>query len=433
MAGSLTVARRSADLEARRLSARTVSLAGALAAGRAATFALLSVTVVVLVGWATAADTGASATEALSACLHTWLVAHHTELVTSRGSFALAPLGLTLVCGWLLFTGGTRAAQSCGIKGNRGAAALTCAIAATYALLGALLAVVARTDAVRPLPVSAFLGAGAVAAIAGGAGAIRGAGTWRGLWRRLPVRLAVAAEAAAGATAVLLSAGALLVTVALAAKFSRVLDLVQSLGAGTLGVVLLGVLSLAYVPTGVVWASAYVLGPGFAVGSGTSVSLAGTTLGATPAFPPLAALPAGGNTAAPAWALLLVPVGAGIVAGLLLDRASRRRTLFLLTSWRHVVLSSAAAGACTGVVLLLAAFLTDGPGGPGRLGDVGAPWWQVGPAAAGWVTLFAAITLFARRRSLLPRPWAAELRRAGRSARELRSGRSSGIRFWQTR
>ncbi len=69
--------------------------------------------------------------------------------------------------------------------------------------------------------------------------------------------------------------------------------LVDGLDAGIGGGILLAALCLLYVPTAAVWGLAYVVGPGFAVGAGTSVSVGGTDLGAVPAFPLLAALPAG--------------------------------------------------------------------------------------------------------------------------------------------
>lgn len=426
MTGLLTAVRRSADLDVRTLSAQTVSVAGVVAAARAAGFALLSVTVVVLVGWATAADTGASASEAVAACLHTWLVAHQTQLAIAGGTFGLAPIGLTAVSGWLLFAGGSRAALSCDIKRTREVAALTCALASAYALLATVVAVLSRTDDVRPLPVTAFLGAGALAAVAGGAGAARAAGIWPSLWRRVPAGLRVVAEAAGAATVVLLTGGALVVAGALAAKFPRIVDLAEVLDAGPLGLMLLGLLSLAYVPTAVLWGTSVVVGPGFAVGTGTSVALTGSTLGATPAFPPLAALPADGGPPGTAVALMLLSAAAGVVAGVLIDRRDQRGRTALMPTWRHVLMLGGGAGAGTGIAMILGSLLTDGPGGPGRLADVGPAWWQMGPAAAAWVAAFATVTLFARRSSrlqgVLPRPLSVR----GRSATARRSRTSSG-------
>ena len=52
--------------------------------------------------------------------------------------------------------------------------------------------------------------------------------------------------------------------------------------------------------------SAYLLGPGFAFGTGTTVSPTAVSLGAVPAFPVLAALPNEGPT--PGWLVVLMGV-----------------------------------------------------------------------------------------------------------------------------
>lgn len=389
---------------ARRAPAHAVAVAAACGAARAAALGLLSVTVAVLVGWATAADTGASASEAVAASLQTWLVAHHTQLTVPGGAFGLAPLGLTAFLGWLLLVEAQRAARARDLADNRGVAVLTCALASTYGLIATVLALVARTDAVEPLPVSALLGAAAVAGVAGGAGALRGAGTWPMLWRRVPFPAQSVTTAAAGAAAVLLGGGGFVMALALAAHFGRFVDLVRSLDAGATGMVLIALLSLAYVPTAVVWSTSFVVGPGFAIGAGTSIGVAGADLGATPAFPLLAALPADGGTTPLGVAVLLVPAAAGVTAGLLLDRADRRRTKSALTSWRHVLTMSWSSAAAAGAALVVCAVSAGGPGGPGRLAEVGPSGWLLGVVTALWVGLLSTVTLAVRRRTTLLAP-----------------------------
>ena len=68
------------------------------------------------------------------------------------------------------------------------------------------------------------------------------------------------------------------------------------------------------------------LGPGFAVGAGTVAAPTGSVLGPMPAFPLLAALPAGAHGSGPGWlgaVMLAFPYLAGAVGGLLVvtDRA----------------------------------------------------------------------------------------------------------------
>ena len=62
----------------------------------------------------------------------------------------------------------------------------------------------------------------------------------------------------------------------------------------------------AILPNVVLLASTYLLGPGFAVGSGTVVSPAEVSLGPVPSVPVLAALPDDGW--APGWTIALLAV-----------------------------------------------------------------------------------------------------------------------------
>jgi len=397
MTSLLSTPRRVAELSVRPLSDRPVVVAAVVVAVQSAAFGLLAILVVVLVGWATAADAGASAGEAVSASMYTWLVVHHAQLVVPGGEFGLPPLGLTAGAAWLLFSGAQRAARTCAVTDTRGAVAMTCVLAATYALLATVVSVIAQGDAVQPVPVTAFAGAGVVAGAAGGAGALRGAGATRALWLRLPLRVRLALRGGLAATALLLGGGSLLVAVSLAAHVGDVLRLMRSLDAGALGLLLLAVVSLAYLPTASVWATSYALGPGFAVGAGTSVALTGVDLGATPALPLLAALPAGAEPAPLTFGLLLLPAAAGAVAGVLLHRADRRRKVSVLATWRQVAALGCGTGFASAALLVAATLLAGGPGGPGRLAVVGPAWEVIGPVGGLFVAAVTTITIFALR------------------------------------
>ncbi len=102
----------------------------------------------------------------------------------------------------------------------------------------------------------------------------------------------------------------------------------------------------------------------------------GVSLGAVPALPLLAALPAGGGALLPALPALLGPLVAGAVIGAVVLRrlpGGDRRTC---------AAAAAASGAGAGMALGLAAWLAGGPVGPGRLAVVGPSPWQVAVAAA---------------------------------------------------
>ena len=368
------------------------------AALQSAGLGVLAVMVTVLVGWATAADSDASATAAVTGALQAWLVAHHTGVTVPGGSFGLVPLGLTLLPLALLHSSTLRAGRAAGVRGRRGVLALTASVTATYAVLVTVVAVLAGTGTVRPQPMSAFVGAALVAGLAAGTAAVRATGRATVLWHRLPEAARRAALPAATALAALVAGGALLAGVSLAVHHERARALTAGLDGGAGGTLLLLLGCLLYVPTAAVWGLSFCVGPGFAVGAGTSVGVAGSTLGAVPALPLLAALPAG--TGSPAWWLALaVPLGAGVAAGVVADRTAGSPTGGARPSWRTLLRSTAATAGLVGALVAVAvaglAWLSAGSAGPGRMGTTGPNWWAVGPAAGLEVAAAAAVTIAA--------------------------------------
>ncbi|GAA1983696.1 cell division protein PerM [Microbacterium pumilum] len=107
--------------------------------------------------------------------------------------------------------------------------------------------------------------------------------------------------------------GALLVTVALVLRGGEIVALYEAAHVDVLGAIVITLAQLAYLPTLVVWGIAFVAGPGFAVGEGTSVSPAGTQAGVVPGIPLLGIVP---DSTTP-WLLLLAlgPIALGALAG----------------------------------------------------------------------------------------------------------------------
>ena len=381
----------------------SVTVAGVVAALQASGLGVLAVMVVVLVGWATAADSAASALTAVTGGLQVWLVSHHTRLLVPGGEFSLTPLALSALPLVLLHSATLRAGRLAQVRGRRGVVALTSAVTAAYAVLATGVALLARTDAVAPVPSSAFLGAAAFAAVAAGSAAVRATGRWLVLWHRVPLVLRTALPAAAAALSLLLGSGALLVALMLTRHDGQAARLVDGLDPGAGGTLLLLLGSLLYVPNAVVWGTAFVAGPGFAVGEGTSVTAAGADLGAVPAFPLLAALPNGDGAGAGLLALV-APLLAGVLAALLLRRSGSVAVAPAATGTmstgtmstgtvRPVLETCGLVGALVGLATGALALLSAGSAGPGRMADVGPEWWAVSLATAGEVATAAAVTL----------------------------------------
>ncbi len=365
---------------------------GALAAAWALGAGLVALAIPVLLAWAADARSGSGAGDATRSAGQLWLLAHGASLSVPGGTVGFAPLGLTLVPLALLHRAGRHAATTHRPDGLRSALALVTAIAFPYATGAAFLAALCSTPQIAPRPVTSLLGAFVVAAVGAGSGISRETRLHL-LARRLPARLRTACVAAAGAVGVLLAAGALLAGVSLALHFGRASTLAGVTDPGLVGGLALLLLGVVLVPNAVLWGAAFVAGPGVAVGSGTAAGPLGVHLAAVPALPLLAALPSGDVPIAVTVLALVVPVAAGVVAGLLtvgrLAAGSRRAAAG----------QAALAGPVAGTSMLLLSWLSGGPLGGGRLTDVGPSPWRVGLAVIVEVAVTAAATAaFAVRR-----------------------------------
>lgn len=173
------------------------------------------------------------------------------------------------------------------------------------------------------------------------------------------------------ATALLLAAAAVAVAVLLFVRFADVVGLYESLAAGPAGGFALTVAQILALPTVVVWAASWLLGPGFALGAGSTTGPFAAQLGPLPALPILGAVPAD----PPSWAaaVLVVPVLAGVAAGVLVRRAGGRTPAVPLG-----LLAGIVAGLCMGAL----AAAVSGAAGPGRFAHVGPDALLVAGAAA---------------------------------------------------
>jgi hypothetical protein len=184
---------------------------------------------------------------------------------------------------------------------------------------------------------------------------------------------------------VLLASGAVLVGAALAVHATQARSLYDVLAPGIIGGLLLLLVEVVYLPNAVIFGMAYAIGPGFAVGAGTSVSPTGVFLGAVPSFPPLAALPEPGPAPALSLIALAAPFIAGAVGGTLTIRAMPSPVYEAAPLWGFVT------GVLTGCVSAVLAALAGGPMGGGRMVTIGPSPWQVGLLAALEVGIAAAI------------------------------------------
>jgi len=322
-------------------------------------------------------------------------------LPTAAASFAVSITPLAFLLFTLLFAArsGARAAHAgAWLLGALAGSAVFALIATGVALSAGLAA--ARTSLVLAilLPSAVYL----VGAICGGVRVaweegdgglldrIHDALDAREDWASVPAAIvrgtAIVIVAVTGAAATALA-------VMIALRGGEVVALFQAARVDVLGLTVMTLGQLVYLPTLIVWVASWIAGPGFAVGAGTAVSPAGTQLGVVPGIPVFGLLPENSSI----WMLIIVLVP--IVAGAFAGWAVRSRLVWegtpLGMSQRTVI--ALGIGAVTAGIAALAAVLASGSMGPGRLAEVGPSPLPFALALGGEVLLGAAILLLSPR------------------------------------
>jgi hypothetical protein len=377
---------------------------GAAVAGLASAGVVLGALVAVaLVGWF-ASDEGTHGTtrDALRVGTDAWLLGQGAHLHLATGSVAATitavPLGLTLLSVWVAHRFGRWAARTSAVEDGRTLALGTVVMAGLPAVLALVCALLASTPTAETGLLSSFVGTFLVTAVGGGSGLLRETRHTVRWPARVPEPVRAVALGAVASTLLLAAMAALLLAVALLLDLGTAANVLSRLHVGVAGGALYTVAVAAVAPNAVLLTGSYLLGPGFAVGTGTIVSPGLVTLGPVPAFPLLAALPAEGTP--PAWlgALVAAPVLAAVLGTVLVLR--RHPTLTLSSG----ALRGLGGGVGGGLLLTLLTALAGGAVGPGRMADVGAD--LVGTLVASTVAmgvggLFAGVgaTWWARRRA----------------------------------
>jgi Family of unknown function (DUF6350) len=373
---------------------RPLAVTGAIAACAAAWTGLAVLTLLALVGFIAAPHAGLGLPGVLRAAALLWLIGHHVGFaLPGVGRIGMLPLGLVLLPGALLWRAGRWVVRTGGVRRLRHVGYAALALAVPYAMVAAALALASSSARAKPSLPEAVVCPFLLALTAGGLGGARALAPWRQLAGLLGDRLRSLTAGTAGALAVLAAAGSLLAGISLALHQAEFKAVDAILAPGAVGAALLLLAQLAYVPNAVIWAVSFMLGPGFAFGTGTVIAPTGSALGTLPAFPMLAALPAGVHPgvqqAVPAWlsvVVLIVPYLAGAFGGLLMTRAAPALALETAPLWGF------ACGVLTGCVLAVLAAFAGGPLGNGRLAAVGPSGWQVGVVASLEVGVAAAVT-----------------------------------------
>jgi hypothetical protein len=359
-------------------------VAGVLAAGQALVLSLavvvLPAVVAYLVGTATMApaadspDGDAQVRSAVDVAMGIWLLGHGVPLTADTVTISLAPLGVAALALFVTYVSAKRFAATSVAAWAAGAVTYALCTTAVAAIAGSAPGWMLATAPLAGLFMGGLgMGLGILARPDAPAAAEFGERT-EVLARRLtgvdlvPATLRLGLRGGTVVVALLLGGAALLVAAWALAGRATSSDIITALEPGWTGGIVFAVAQLALLPNVVLWAVAWLAGPGFAVGEGTSFTPFGTISGPLPAIPLLGALP-GEDWANPvsAWSPVLV-VACGVAAGLF----AWRRLEPSLVRWSDVGWVLGGIVLTPAVVMLLAQWMAAGAGGPGRLADVGA-------------------------------------------------------------
>ena len=248
-----------------------------------------------------------------------WLVAHGSGLVLGEARIGVVPLGVTLVVMGLTAAIAHRVARAemTDLGGFAGAVGMMIGIAAAV-----LAAIVSTDNVVVSIPRAAIGGL-----LVGGLGAALGAGWRHRAQLSVSTDVGLVIRGATRALLAVLGASLVLVILMLGVHGQRAADMWGLLDPGLGGAIVLAVACLLSLPTLVLWTASVLIGPGFTLGTDTSVDLTGSYLGAIPGFPTLAAVPNPG--AFGPWVLVLGTSASGPscmrIAARLVDRAAQPR------------------------------------------------------------------------------------------------------------
>ncbi|MER5613643.1 DUF6350 family protein [Streptomyces sp. NPDC002215] len=381
-------------------------LRGAVAAG----LGLGSIAVLVLVLWISSPTSDSSPGGALHAAAGLWLLAHGADLIRTGtlsgvpAPIGLVPLLLAVVPVWLVH----RAARDLLVPEEGrpvpSAAGAFVMVVTGYLLVGAAVAYYGWDGSLSVHPPSLLFPSAVVVAGAAAAGVWTAAGRPVGplpSWAPLSLHEALARgrfrehagtawRAAAAGVTVLLGGGALLVAVALVWHAHPAQQAFVQLSGDWAGRASVFLLALVLVPNAAVWGAAYGLGPGFALGTASTVTpLAFTGRPALPGFPLLAALPAAGPGTALNWTAAAVPVAAGVTIAWFTVRRAAPAHAAPEGAWslRETALTAALAAVGCGAGTAVLAAAAGGPLGTRALAEFGPVWWLTGAAALLWTAL----------------------------------------------
>lgn len=326
-----------------------------------------------------------------------WLAAHGVEIIVSSGelagiafesfSFAAMPLGLTLITVFLGYRLGSRLSSSgslvLGWIGGIGSFGLI-SLLVSQASINEYVQAVQWQSVLSPTLIfatvvilSSLIGKNFMIAsakeqteaverrlIRSSLGKLKASLHWS-------VRVVIDPAVRAGSliTLFVIISASLLTAFILAINWVEIIRLYEALQISALGGVVITLGQLAILPNLVVYVASWLIGPGFSIGIGSSVSPLGTNLGPLPALPVFGAIPSETFDSS-IWVTLILGL-LTIISIIMIRKSTADIRWEYATSYGASLALAIGVAVITSVQLGLLAIFASGAFGPGRLQFVG--------------------------------------------------------------
>ena len=234
-----------------------------------------------------------------------WLMGHGSGVEVNGVAVTVVPLLVTLVAAWATWRIGHRVGDSISGHGpdsdaiSDGERDWTVPVAvafftAGYVLVTVLTVTLAASAGSSSPPGRAVLGSMLITVLVGGTALAVGSGR-AAIWAAfLPVSVRAAATTCRAVLVWYAVVSSVALVLALAVDFGTAANVLSQLHLDAGEAALYLVATALLLPNAVLFSGSYLLGPGFAIGTGTAVTPTGVALGALPMFPLLASLPDNG-------------------------------------------------------------------------------------------------------------------------------------------
>lgn len=181
---------------------------------------------------------------------------------------------------------------------------------------------------------------------------------------------------------------AIVLAVLVGLNWLNVIQLYEQLQGGVLGGFSLTLMQLSFLPNLIFYVSAWLVGPGFAIGTGSSVSPLGTALGPLPTVPVFGAIPAGDFSMG--MMVIAVPVLVALVVTVAVKKYAAEARHNFATPLASAIAMGLSIGFVAAFEMAILSLITHAAIGPGRMQNVGADAWWVFV----WVLLEVSIVSF---------------------------------------